>query len=180
MKSTFKDFRILVCPGKLRNKYLKFWKNLYAKCMSLTVHQWIKSEVKCSRKDWNKRRDQQIYCYGLHVLRRKSAAQVFVFVNFRNFHVCFALCHTRALQFFLYLPILGLFVSVLCSAMFSFLHFSILVMFMCFVFRHVQRFVFFNFINVLQMSYFKTWGTQLVYLLVYPHIVVFRRVSKTF
>ena len=82
-------------------------------------------------------------------------------------------------SFFLYLPILVLFMSVLCSAMFSFLYFSILVMFMCFVFRHVQLFVFFNFINVLQMSDFKTWGTPLVYLLVYPYIVVFGRVSKT-
>ena len=31
----------------------------------------------------------------------------------------------------------------------------------------------------LDVGYFKTWGTPLVYLLMYPYIVVFRQVSET-
>ena len=60
--------------------------------------------------------------------------QFFVFFNFSNAHVCFVLHNRIAIQFFfffLYLSILVMFMSVLCSVMFGFL-------------------VFFSFINVLQ------------------------------
>ena len=33
------EFQEFGCPGKLHKKYLKFWKNSYAKCMALTAHQ---------------------------------------------------------------------------------------------------------------------------------------------
>ena len=57
--------------------------------------------------------------------------QFLVFFNINNVHVCFVLRHRSAVQFFLplYLSTLVMFMPVLCSVMFSFLYFSILLMF---------------------------------------------------
>ena len=101
--------------------------------------------------------------------------------------MCFVLRHRIAVQFVLYLSILVMLMSILCSVIFSFLY---LVMFMCFVlrhriavqfffvnfsnahvcfmFRHVQFFVFVNFSNVIQVLYmFLNLQVYLVFLCLY-------------
>ena len=87
--------------------------------------------------------------------------------------MCLVLHHRNAVQFFFYLPILVMFMSLLCSVMFSFLHLPIILLMIvsalcsvvfsffvfvnfsnvhvCFAFRHVHFFVFANFVNVIQV-----------------------------
>ena len=77
------------------------------------------------------------------VFLRKSAAQVF-----SNVHVSFVFRGRSAVQFFLYLSVLVMFISVLCSVMFSFLYFSILVMLMSFLCSIIELlFSFFVIVN---------------------------------
>ena len=70
---------------------------------------------------------------NVHVCFVLCHVHFYVFVDFTNAHVCFVLCHVH----FLYLSILVMFMSVLCSVMFSFLNFwilffpSILMFFKC-------------------------------------------------
>ena len=108
------------------------------------------------------------------VFLRKSTVQFF-----SNVHVSFVFrgrsaVHFLFFSFFLYLSILVMFMSVLCSVMISFLYlvffmsvlcsvikllfsFFVFVNFrnahVCLVFRHVQLFVFANFINGIQVLF---------------------------